>query len=147
MKLIIHMPMNLLKDESLIMKRRIQKKILQKRQQLLETIVSILDDIDPVGIIFLAGVAGFRAKKEYLPEAEAIVVCLEKKMRLPDLEAKIKRIFEYYFYHPDIRSEYYVVAARRILNAWYVYQGMQIIDFPDDIELPKHPSPIIIEMD
>ena len=143
----MHVPMNLLEDESSIMKRRIQKKILKKRQQLLETIVSILDDIDPVGIIFLAGVAGFQAKKEYLPEAEAIVVCLEKKMRLPDLEAKIKRIFEYYFYPPDIQSEHYVMAALRILNACYVYQGIQTINFPDDIELPKHLLPIFIERD
>jgi len=138
---------NLLKDQSLIMKRRIQKKILRKRRQLLGIIVSILDDIDPVGIVSSAGMAGFQIKREYLPEAREIVGRLEKKMRLPDLEAKIKRVFEDYFYYPDIQSEYYVVAARRILNAWYAYQGLQTINYPDDIELPKHPSPTIIELD
>jgi hypothetical protein len=129
------------------MKRRIQKKILKNRIQLLATVVKILDDIDPMGLLFIASKADFTLEEEYLPEAKEIVARLDNRMKLKDIENDLIRIFDYYFYFPDIPREYYIAAARKIMNAWLVFQGRQAVDFPDDIELPQHPEPIIVEVD
>ena len=111
------------------------------------SVVIILDDIDPMGLLFTASKAGFTLEEEYHPEAREIVARLDDRMRLKDIENDLIRIFDYYFYFPDIAREYYIAAARKIMNAWLVFQGRQAVDFPDDIELPQHSEPIIVEVD
>ena len=129
------------------MKRRIQKKILKKRQPLLKEVIIILDEIDPMGLLHSAEKAGFELEEEYSPEAKDIVANLSAQMTVVELEHALKRIFDKWFYYPDIHQEYYMASARRIMNAWLVFQGKDAMEFPDDIELPKHKDPIIVEVD
>jgi len=129
------------------MKKRIKKKILKKRRELLDAVVIILDDIDPMGLLHTASKAGFTLEEEYEPEAREIVARLDDRMKFRDFENELKRIFDAYFYFPDVSREYYIAAARKIMNAWLVFQGRQTIDFPDDIELPQHADPIVVEVD
>jgi hypothetical protein len=129
------------------MKKRIQKKILKKRKPLLAAVVEILDDIDPMGLLYSASKAGFPLEAEYEPEAKDLVCRLNEKMNLKDIETELRQIFDYWFHDPDIPGEFYMVAARNIMNAWLVFQERQAVDYPDDIELPQHPEPIIVEVD
>jgi len=129
------------------MKRRMQKKILQNRQQLLDNTVSILDDIDPIGIISVAKESGFPVTREYLPEAMEIVTRLNTGTQFTELELGIKHIFGYFFHNPNVPKVYYTAAAREILNAWYTFIDRPIIKYTDKLKLPEHPTPIKIEID
>lgn len=129
------------------MKRRIQKKILRKRKNLLNEVVKILDEIDPMGLIYAASKAGFPLEEEYEPEAKVLVINLNTQMETRDIENELQRIFDWYFRFPDVPREFYTVAARKIMNAWLAFQGKRELEFPDDIELPPHPEPIIVEVD
>ena len=84
------------------MKRRIQKKILKKRQPLLKEVIVILDEIDPMGLLHTAEKAGFTLEEEYSPEAKDIVGRLDAKMTLVGMEGYLKRVFDRWFYYPDI---------------------------------------------
>ena len=129
------------------MKRRTQKKILKARKHLLAAVVGILDEIDPMGLIYTASKAGFPLEEEYEPEAKVLVVNLNAQMETRDIENELQRIFNWYFRFPDVPEEYYIAAARKIVNAWLAFQGKPEIEFPGDIELPPHQEPIIVEID
>jgi len=128
-------------------KRRIRKKILKKRKQLLNKVVKILDEIDPMGLIYSASKAGFPLEEEYEPEARDLVASLDGEMGLKDIENELKQIVDRWFRFPDVPTEFYKAAARRIMNEWLAFQGKPEIEFMDDIELPPHREPIIVEVD
>jgi hypothetical protein len=129
------------------MNRRKRKKILKKQTGLLEQIISILDEIDPMNIIFSARAAGFEVEREYKPEAEAIILRLERWSSVRALEAGLKDIFDYYFRYPNVAPEFYQLSARRIWNARLLSIDQPPVDFPDDIQVPEHKTPIIFEID
>ena len=129
------------------MKQRIQKKILKQRKQLLAAVAKILDEIDPVNLLYSASKAGFSLEEEYLPEARDLVAHLNDKMKPRDIENELKRVFDKWFRFPDVPREYYMAAARKIMNEWLAFQGKPEIDFPDDIEMPPHHEPIIVEVE
>jgi hypothetical protein len=129
------------------MKQRKRKKYLKKHKELLEQVVAILDEVDPMSIISMARVAGFVIESEYRPEANAIVCRLEGWINIRSLEAGMKDIFDYFFRYPVIAPEYYQLASRRIWNAWQCSLGKPPVDFPDDIQPPEHTRPVIIEVD
>lgn len=129
------------------MNRRKRKKSLDKHKGLVDQIVQIMDDIDPVGIISSAGFAGFDVTKEYIPEAKEVVLRLGRWNSLTATENGLRHIFDYYFYYPDVAKEYYQLMSRRIWNAWLVFLGKPSEAFPDDIKLPDHASPVLIEID
>ncbi len=112
---------------------RRRKKYLKKRKKLVDQVVTILDDIDPVGIISSAKAAGFDIDREYIPEAEDIVLKLGQWYRVRSLEIGLRKIFDYYFYYPDVAPEYYQLMARRLWNLMLVNKGKEPIKFPDDI--------------
>jgi len=128
------------------MKQRKRKKYLKKHKELLEQVVAILDEVDPMSIISSARFAGFDIEREYLPEAKAIVLRLERWDTVRSLKSGLKDIFDYYFRYPKVAPEYYQLAARRIWNAWLIYRGKAPVDFPDDIQPPEHKAPVIIEI-
>jgi hypothetical protein len=129
------------------MKRRIQKKILKKRKNLLAEVIKILDEIDPMGLIYSSSKAGFPLEEEYEPEAKDLVARLNNQMKTAEIENQLKVVFDNWFRFPDVPREFYMAAARRIMNAWLAFQGKPRIEFPDDIELPPHREPIIVEVD
>ena len=129
------------------MKRRIQKKNLKKRESLLAAVVIILDEIDPMGLLYIASEADFSLEEEYMPEARELVANLNDKMGLRDIEKELKRIFDKWFYFPDIPREVYIAAARKIMNSWFAFQGKPEIEYTDEIKLPQHKEPIIVEVD
>jgi hypothetical protein len=128
------------------MNRRKRKQYFKKHKDLLNQVVAIVDDVDPMGIIFSARVAGFVIESEYLPEAEAIVWRLERWNSMRSLEAGLKHVFDYFFYYPEVAPEYYQLTARRIWNAWLLSLGNPPLDFPDDIHPPEHKPPVLIEI-
>ena len=129
------------------MNRRKRKKKLKKHETLLEQIIAILDEVDPMNIIFSARAAGFVVESEYQPEAEAIVLRLERWNSVRSLEAGLRDIFDYYFRYPNIAPEFYQLSARRIWNARLLSRGKPPVEFPDDIQVPEHKTPVIIEID
>ena len=129
------------------MKRKKRKKILKKHKALLEQVIAILDEIDPMNIIFSARAAGFVVEREYTPEAEVIVLRLERWNSVRSMEVGLKEIFDYYFRYPKIAPEFYQISARRIWNARLLSCGKQTVNFPDDIQPPEHKLPIIFEID
>ena len=96
------------------MKKRKRKKHLKKHKDFLEQVVTILDEVDPMGIMFIARYAGFVIDSEYEPEAKEIVCRLERWHSIRSLEAGLKEVFDYFFRYPEIAPEYYQIAARRI---------------------------------
>lgn len=128
------------------MNRRKRKKYLKKHKKLLEQVVAILDEVDPMSILFSARAAGFVMEREYLPEAKAIVLRLGRWNSIRSLEAGLKGIFDYFFCNLKVAPEYYQLAARRIWNARLLSLGKPPLDFPDDINLPEHKPPIILEI-
>ena len=129
------------------MNQRKRKKYLKKHKELLELVVAILDEVDPMSIISMSRAAGFVIESEYQPEAEAMVLRLEQWSSTRSLEAGLKDIFDYFFRYPEIAPEYYQIAARRIWNAWLLSLGKPPLDFSDDIQPPEHKRPVIIEVD
>jgi len=129
------------------MNRRKRKKLLKKQNELLEQVIAILDEVDPMNIIFSARAAGFEVEREYLPEAEVIVLRLERWNNLRSLEIGLKEIFDYYFRYPEIAPAFYQLSARRIWNARLLSCGKPPVDFPDDIQVPEHKTPVIIQID
>jgi len=129
------------------MKQRKRKKYLKKHEELLEQVVAILDEVDPMSIISMARAAGFVIESEYRPEAKGIVCRLERWNSIRSLETGMKEIFDYFFRYPDIAPEYYQLASRRIWNARLLSLGKPPLGFPDDIQPPEHKRPIIIEVD
>jgi len=95
------------------MKKRIQKKILQKRKQLVDAVVMILDEIDPMGLLYAASKAGFSLEQKYEPEAKDLVARLDDKMGPSDIEKELKRIFDRWFHFADIPGAFYTAAARK----------------------------------
>ena len=128
------------------MNQRKRKKYLKKHKKLLEQVVAILDEVDPMGIIFSARAAGFVIESEYLPEAEAVVLRLKRWNNVRSLEAGLKDIFDYFFRNLKVAPEYYQIASRRIWNAWRIYRDKPPENFPDDIQLPEHKPPVIFEI-
>ena len=100
-----------------------------------------------MNILFAGQAAGFTVEREYEPEAEAIVLRVERWNSVRCLEIGLKEIFDYYFRYPEIAPEFYRLAARRIWNARLVCSGKQPVDFPDDIRLPERKKPVIIKID
>jgi len=128
------------------MNQRKRKKYLKKHKELLEQIVAILDEVDPMSIISSARAAGFVIESEYMPEAKAIVLRLERWNNIRSLEAGLKDIFDYFFGNLKAAPEYYQLAARRIWNAWLMSTGKPPVNFPDDVKPPKHKPPVIFEI-
>ena len=131
------------------MKIRTHKKYLKikKREAFVDQIAAIMDDIDPVGIIFSAKAAGFdydQEDREYTPEAKRIVTQLKRWNSIHSLEIGLQQIFDYYFDYPDVAQEYYQLMARRLWNLMLVNKGKEPIKFQDDIQLPEHLPPIVI---
>ena len=133
-------------SKRIFMNRRKQKKYLKKNKDLLEQVVAILDEIDPMSIISSARSAGVVMEREYLPEAKVIVLRLERWNSIRSLEAGLKDIFDYFFRYPKNAPEYYQIAARRIWNAWLLSLDKPPLDFPDDIRPPEHKPPVIFEL-
>jgi hypothetical protein len=119
---------------------------LKKHKELLEQVVAILDEVDPMSIISSARAAGFVMEREYTPEAKVIVLRLERWNSIRSLEAGLKDIFDYFFCNLKVAPEYYQLAARRIWNAWLLSLGKPPVDFPDDIQPPGHKPPVIFEI-
>ena len=128
------------------MKQRKRKKYLKKHKELLEQVVAILDEVDPMSIISSARAAGFVMEREYLPEAKVIVCRLERWNSIRSLEAGLKDIFDYFFRYPKVAPEYYQLAARKIWNARLLSLGKPPENFPDVIQPPEHKSPVIFEI-
>ena len=128
------------------MNQRKRKKYLKKHKELLEQVVAILDDVDPMSIISSIRAAGFEIAREYLPEAKEIVLRSERWNSVRSLEAGLKDIFDYYFRYPKVAPEYYQLAARRIWNAWLISHGKPQENYPDDIQPPEHKRPVIFEI-
>jgi len=129
------------------MKIRKRKKYLKKRKKLVDQVVAILDDIDPVHIISSAKAAGFDIDREYVPEAEEIVLRIEQWDNINSMQVGLRRIFDFYFYYPGVPQEYYQIMARKIWNIFLANRGKKTIEFPDDIKLSDHPPPILINID
>ena len=129
------------------MNQRKRKKYLKKHKALLEEVVTILDEVDPMGILFIARSAGFVIESEYEPEAKEIVCRLNRWHSIHSLETGLKNVFDYFFRYPEITPEYYQIATRRIWNARLLSLGKAPLAFPDDIQLPEHKRPIIVEID
>ena len=128
------------------MNQRRRKKYLKKHKKLLEQVVAILDEVDAMDIISSARAAGVDIEREYLPEAKLIVLRLERWNNVRSLEAGLKDIFDYFFRNLKVAPEYYQIASRRICNAWRIHRGKPAENFPDDIQLPEHKSPVIFEI-
>ena len=128
------------------MNRRKQKKYLKKNKELLEQVVAILDEIDPMSIISSARSAGVVMEREYLPEAKLIVLRLNRWNSAHSLETGLKDIFDYFFRNLKVAPEYYQLAARKIWNAQLLSLGKAPVSFPDDIQPPEHKSPVIFEL-
>lgn len=129
------------------MKIRKRKKYIKKRRDLVDQVVAILDDIDPMGILFSAKAAGFNIDKEYIPEAEEIVLKLGQCNNVRSLEIGLKQIFDYYFYYPDVPEEYYQLIARKLLNTLFLERGKKPIKFSGNIKVPEHLTPVLIVVD
>ncbi len=56
------------------MKQRKRKKYLKKHEELLEQVVAILDEVDPMSIISMARAAGFVIESEYLRLVRAMKI-------------------------------------------------------------------------
>ena len=128
------------------MKQRKCKKKLKKHRELLEQVVAILDEVDPMSIISSGRFAGFDIEREYLPEAQVIVLRLERWKNIRSLEAGLKDIFDYFFCNLKVAPEYYQLAARRIWNARLLSLSKPPVNFTEDIQPPEHKAPVIIEI-
>ena len=128
------------------MKQRKRKKYLKKHKELLEQVVAILDEVDPMSIISSGRFAGFDIEREYLPEAQVIVLRLERWKNIRSLEAGLKDIFDYFFCNLKVAPEYYQLAARGIWNARLLSLSKPPVNFPDDIQPPEHKPPVIFEL-
>ncbi len=121
---------------------------LKTNKVLLKIIVSILAEVDCMGIINCGA-----PPDEYSPEAKSILLRQSEWETVDALEKVIAEEFTWWFYlyDADDKVKYgsldYKVAARQIWNAWLEIKGEPPVTFADKIELPPPRSPIIIEIE